>query len=90
VLPWDRATGEICQEFCSWQPASDLGLLGFNSFQQSFIEEYYVLGRVPGSVGNREVNLIGSLSLRIHGMVEVADIYDCPRHLSGESSPPLY
>lgn len=62
----------MCQAFCSWQPPSNLGLLGLDSFWQSFIEEYYVLGTVLGFVGNTEVNQIKSSPLRIHRMIEGA------------------
>lgn len=72
MLPWDRAAGEMCQAFCSRQPGSNLGLLGFDSFQQSFIEEYYMLGTVLGSVGNTDVSTVRALSLKIHRMVEGA------------------
>lgn len=72
MLLWDRADAEMCQAFCSWQPATNLVLLGFNSFQPSFTEEYYVPGTVLGSVGNTEVNPGRSLSLRIHRLVEGA------------------
>lgn len=72
MLLWDRADAEICQAFCSWKRATNLVLLGFDSFQPSFTEEYYVLGTVLGSVGNTEVNPGRSLSLRIHRMVEGA------------------
>lgn len=62
----------MCQAFGSWQAASNLELLGFDSFQQSFMEECYVLGTVLGSVRNTEVDLVTSLSLRILRMVEGA------------------
>lgn len=69
VLPWDWPAGEMCQAFCSWQAASDLELLGFDSVQQPFIEECYVVGTVLGSVRNPEVDLVRFLSLRILRMV---------------------
>lgn len=71
----------MCQAFCSWPLASNPGLLGFDSFQQFFIEEYYVLGTVLSSVGNTDVNPIRALSLRIHRMIKEAGTWKCPLSL---------
>lgn len=73
VLPGIEPLVGFAQLFAAGNWPVTLGYCASIHFSQSFIEGYYVLGTVLRPVGDTEVNLIRSLSLRICGIVEGED-----------------